>query len=270
MAEQIAKASAAALLVAFASFESRVSGQTADIALTTWRTVERFSAPEAFQAAAADRDFFYAISSTDVARYDRETKQAVANSLGAAKHLNSGYIWEGRLLCAHSNYPILPERSEVKVLDLKTMQLATFHDFGSYGGSLTWIVRHNRRWWCNFAKYGKENSATFLAEMDDQWNEIRRWSYPAHVIKQLGRYSLSGGIWIEDHLFVTGHDDQFVYQLRLPARGTVLKYVGKHSVPFQGQGIALDPLTNGIVGIDRSRREVIVFAPRDEPTAPAP
>ena len=57
---------------------------------------------------------------------------------------NSGLVWKGKLLCAHSNYPQLPEKSEVKVLDPLTLKLTTFKSLGDRGGSLTWIVRLHR------------------------------------------------------------------------------------------------------------------------------
>ncbi|GIS59395.1 MAG: hypothetical protein CM1200mP2_16200 [Planctomycetaceae bacterium] len=52
-----------------------------------------------------------------MAKYDRTTGRRIATSTGQAKHLNSGFPWRGRLLCAHSNYPTTPEKSEIKVLD---------------------------------------------------------------------------------------------------------------------------------------------------------
>jgi endonuclease/exonuclease/phosphatase family metal-dependent hydrolase len=50
-----------------------------------------------------------------------------------------------------------------------------------------------------------------------------------------------------------------LYELRVPERGTVLEFAAKNAAPFAGQGIAIDPETGGLVGINRSKRE-IVFA----------
>ena len=83
-----------------------------------WKAARKMPAPEAHQAAAADKDFVYAITSRAVAKYDRKTGKRVATSQGEAKHLNSGFFWKGKLLCAHSNYPFKPERSEIKALDV--------------------------------------------------------------------------------------------------------------------------------------------------------
>jgi hypothetical protein len=162
-----------------------------------WSSTGVIAAPEANQAAAADEQFLYAINDTQIAKYDRKTEKRLAVSSGAAKHLNSGFFWEGRLYCAHSNYPRTPELSEIKVLDTKSMELSTWRDFGNYGGSLTWAVRREGHWWCNFARYGDDNAKTFLVKFDDDWKE------------------------------------------------------------FTGQGIAHDPKTGGLVGIDRGKRQVV-------------
>lgn len=229
------------------------------------RAEERFvqtaslSAPEAHQAAAADESFVYAISSTAVAKHDRATGGRVALSTGKAKHLNSGFFWGGQLYCAHSNYPTKPEKSEIMVLNPNTMELASFKEFTENRGSLTWAVREGDSWWCTFAHYGEENAKTVLVKFDDQWRELGAWSYPAEVIRDLGRFSISGGIWHEGDLLVTGHDRRVIYRLRLPKEGNVLELRGVLPSPFPGQGIAIDPRTKGLVGIDRAKR-LVVFA----------
>ncbi len=229
-----------------------------------WKQTGTLAAPEAIQAAAADREFVYAISSTQVAKYDRQSCQRIALSTGPAAHLNSGFLWKGKLYCAHSNYPLTPERSELKVLDVQSMELSTAKDFGNFGGSLTWSIRHAGYWWCNFARYGKDNSQTFLVKFDDDWHELARYTYPPEIIRRLGGYSLSGGLWRGGSLRVTGHDDPVLFEIKLPDEGSVLELVGEQQVPFTGQGIAADPLTGGLVGIHRAKREVI-FATADAP-----
>jgi hypothetical protein len=222
-----------------------------------WSATVSLAAPEANQAAAADEKCVYAITNTLVAKYDRLTGKRIAVSTGAAKHLNSGFLWEGQLFCAHSNYPLMPEHSEIKVLDSESMRLSTFKDFGNFGGSLTWAVRHDDRWWCNFARYGADNGGTFLIEFDTEWKEQGRWTYPAAVLNKLSKYSLSGGIWRDRDLLVTGHDDPLLFRLRLPSQGRVLEFVDTQSVPFTGQGFASDPQTGGLVGINRSKKQVV-------------
>ena len=230
-----------------------------------WTSVSQWPAPEAHQAAAADQRFFYAITSRAVAKYDRTTGKRVALSTGAARHLNSGFFWKGKLLCAHSNYPFKPERSEIMALDVDTMKLSTFKAFGNADGSLVWVLRKDDHWWCNFAHYGASNAKTFLAKYDDQWREVARWTYPKKVISQLGRYSLSGGIWRGDELWVTGHDDPVAFRLALPKQGGDLQYLGQYTVPFTGQGLANDPVTGGLIGIHRAQRQVIVAGRKRAP-----
>ncbi len=226
-----------------------------------WTKTREIAAPEANQAAAADERFVYAIDNAVVAKYDRQTGQRVARSTGAAKHLNSGFLLGGKLYCAHSNYPRKPEQSEIMVLDPETMELTPFKEFGNYGGSLTWAIFRDGHWWCNFAHYREDNAKTFLARFDSDWREVARYTYPDEVIAEIKNYSLSGGIWDGDNLLVTDHDHRALYELRLPASGTVLQFVGKHRAPFTGQGIARDPKSSGLVGIDRAKK-LVLFAER--------
>jgi len=214
-------------------------------------------AAEATQAAAADERFIYAISSTEIAKYDRSTGARIAVSTGPAKHLNSGFLADGKIYCAHSNFPRKPEKSEIMVLDTETMVLSVFKDFGEYHGSLTWVVREGGAWWCNFARYGADNGQTVLVKLDDDWRELGSWTYPQPVIAKMGNYSISGGIWSGGSLLVTGHDAKLVFKLRLPAEGKVLELLDTLPSPFPGQGIASDPKTGGLVGIDRDKGQVI-------------
>jgi endonuclease/exonuclease/phosphatase family metal-dependent hydrolase len=230
-----------------------------------WKAKQKLPATEAHQAAAADRNFFYAISSRVIAKYDRKSDKRVATSEGEAKHLNSGFFWKGKLLCAHSNYPIKPERSEIKVLNVETMKLTTFKDLSNASGSLTWVLRRDGFWWCNFAFYGAENQKTSLVKYDENWQELARWTYPKKVISQLGSHSLSGGIWRGQELWVTGHDDPVTFRLSLPKRGSELEYVDQHFVPFTGQGFANDPVTGGLVGISRDKHQVILAVNNEKP-----
>jgi len=239
----------------------------APVAAQEWKTAKTLDAAEAHQAAAADQDFLYAITNKQVAKYDRDSNKLIDKSEGEAFHLNSGFFLKGRLYCAHSDttfyFKDLPEaknaseQSQIKVLDVTTMKLKTFKQLGDRGGSLTWAVFHNDHWWCNFARYRKRNKETFLAKFsvnaDGQWRERARWIYPDHVLQQLGTNSISGGVWRENELLVTGHDEAVLYRLQLPDAGNKLVYLGEYKVPFTGQGIALDPKTGGMVGIIRAR-----------------
>lgn len=239
---------------------------SADEPAVTWKKTRSLPAPEAHQAAAADEKFVYAITSDKVAKYDRKTGERVAVSTGEAKHLNSGFFAGGKLYLAHSNYPRTPEQSEIRVLDPDKMQLEIFKDFGNFGGSLTWAIKNEsgNAWWCCFAHYGATNDQTFLIRFNRNWEERGRWTFPPEVIRQIGMMSLSGGVWVKEDLLVTDHDNQVLYRLRVPTDGKVLQYVGKEQAPFTGQGIAHDPVTGGLVGIDRAKKEIL-FAEKISP-----
>jgi hypothetical protein len=229
-----------------------------------WKLLALVPAAEATQAAAADERFFYAVSSTTIAKYDRLTFQCVATSTPKVHHLNSAYLHAGRIYCAHSNYPEMPESSQLMMLDVATMKLSVAHDFGNYGGSLTWAIRYNGRWWANFARYQQKVGETFLAEFDNNWKEIRRFTYPPQLLSQLGgKYSLSGGLFRGDLLMVTGHNDPIVFRLRLPKKGNVLEMVDAQEVPFHGQGFAIDPVTRGMIGVIRKDLRLVLAGEPD-------
>ena len=217
---------------------------------------------DATQAAAADETFVYAVSSTHVVKIDRASGKELARSTGPATHLNSAFVWQGAVYCAHSNFPKKPDQSDIRVLDPATMKLTVFHAFETPPGSLTWAIRKGNAWWCHFAHYGNDNGKSMLVRYDDKWLETGRWTYPPALVADWGNYSLSGGIWDGDDLLATGHDKRLIYRLRLPKEGTVVEAIETIATPFPGQGIANDPVTRGLVGIDRAAGKV-VFARRE-------
>jgi hypothetical protein len=230
-----------------------------------WTTSRLIASPHATQAAAADDANVYAISSTVVARYDRGSGRLAAVGTAAdARHLNSGFLHEGRVYCAHSNYPAEPPESDIRVFDPATGGLGLFHRFVDPPGSLVWCVRRAGAWWCCFAWYGEENARTLFVEYADGKleRERRRFTFPIEVVADWDGMSASGGIWDGDTLLVSHHHFPVLYRLALPDEGTELVLVEALRCPFPGQGIAADPATGGLVGIDRSRRR-IVFAERE-------
>jgi hypothetical protein len=213
----------------------------------------------AVQAAAADEQFAYAISNSKVAQYDRKTGELKKISTGDAEHLNSGWIWQGKIYCAHSNFPKLPEKSDLRVYDPDTGKLTIHHSFTKSLGSLTWAIRdpENKFWWCCFAYYQKDNAKTYLAKMDDEFKELQRWSFPEKVVGDWDNASASCGIWDGDTLLVTHHHFKVLYRLKVPKKGDTLEFVEALSCPFPGQGIAYDPVTKGLVGIHRPEKKIL-------------
>ena len=246
------------MLPALAVLGSFLSTQ-AEEPTVAWKQTRAVPAAEAHQAAAVDAKFIYAIASEKVAKYDRKSGERIAISTGEAKHLNSGFFLEGLLYCAHSNYPRVPEQSEIRVLDPASMELKIYKDFGNFGGSLTWAVKKegDESWWCCFAHYGATNDKTFLVRFDREWKELGCWTFPKEVLQHIGTASISGGVWQKEELLVTDHDNQVLYRLRVPREGKVLEFIRPEKAPFTGQGIAHDPMTGGLVGIDRGKKEIL-------------
>jgi len=67
----------------------------------------------------------------------------------------------------------------------------------------------------------------------------------------INKMSASGGIWDGDTLLVSHHHHKVLYRLKVPKDGKELELVEALASPFPGQGIATDPKTGGLVGIDR-------------------
>ncbi|MEP3478332.1 MAG: hypothetical protein ABJZ55_03705 [Fuerstiella sp.] len=234
--------------------------------------VRRIDVPEAGQAVAVDDTFFYAISNSVVAKYERQSGQRVAiwkaDAQRPLKHLNSGIVIDGKLYCAHSNYPQFPEASSVEVWDTTTLQHVQSKSLGIYEGSLTWIDQHDGDWWAVFAHYSKkvnqnpfakDHTHTSLVHFDDQWRRKGGYIFPKTVLDRFDPHSCSGGSWGPDGMiYCSGHDLGEIYQLRLPKAGSTLVLEQTLPAPITGQGFAWAPDGQAIYGIDRARRQVVV------------
>jgi len=233
----------------------------------------RIRAPEARQAVAVDEGFYYVIGHHIIGKYDRETNRRVAlwegPEGGAIHHLNSGVIVDGRLYCAHSNYPGIPMTSSVEIWDAETLEHVASHSFGAVGGSLTWIDRHDGFWWAGFAQYtgekaepGRDPSWTQVVQLDERWQRLQGWVFPPDLVEKFRPMSNSGASWGPDGLlYCTGHDNHEVYAMRLPQLGSTLELVKVVPVASFGQGIAWDrtPGTGrALWGIVKARAEVVV------------
>lgn len=243
--------------------------------------VRRIDVPEARQAVAVDDTHFYAISNSVVAKYERQSGQRVAiwkaDDKRPLKHLNSGIVIDGKLYCAHSNYPQFPEASSVEVWDTKTLQHVQSKSLGIYEGSLTWIDQRDGDWWAVFAHYSKkvnqnpfakDHTHTSLVQFDDQWRRKGGYIFPKAVLDRFDPHSCSGGSWGPDgFIYCSGHDLGEVYQLQLPTAGSTLVLKQTMSAPITGQGFAWAPDGETIYGIDRARRQVVIarWVKGDEP-----
>ena len=238
---------------------------------TRFEEVRRFAAPEASQAVAVDDRFFYAITNREIGKYDKKTGRLVKkwqdSEGGQFIHLDSGVVLDGRLYCAHSNFPGVPMFSSIEVFDTETMQPVESHSFGIFGGSATWIDRRDGFWWVAFANYagnggvpGQGPSWTMLMKFDQDWRWAGGYAYPREVVERFGEMSNSGGTWGEDGLlYLTGHDNAEIYAMSIPQSGSLLVLEKTLPVVAEGQGIAWDRSEPGVMyTILRSKKEVIV------------
>jgi hypothetical protein len=226
---------------------------------TRWVLVDSLSAPEARQAAVATKEYFFAIDNRHVGKYDRQSGSKIESMEGeGTKHLNSGYLYEDRLLLAHSNYPAAIDTSDIRILDPETMEMEVFKDFGRSEGSLTWVLEKEGYWYCLFAYYREENEKTYLAKFDSNWEEVDRWGFPGEVLDKIGHMSISGGVFWESGFLVTSHDDRELHYVKIPENGNTLQYISTFPAPFWGQGIAVDPVTGNLIGIDRPTQQLFI------------
>ncbi len=240
-----------------------------------WRYEElrRMPAPEAGQGVAADTDFLYAINNHTVAKYRKDTRERVAlwegGNGGAVIHMNAGVVFEGRLYCAHSNYPAVPMLSSVEIFDVTTLKHLGAHSFGRTDGSFTWLDRRNGRWIACFVHYAKKGGEpnrgpewTQIVEFDDQWRRTRGWALPPDFVAHIAQrgYSMSGGAFGPGgYLYATGHDHPELYVLEFPDAGSSLKWIATIPITTEGQAFGWDPDKPEILyTIGRRAREVIV------------
>lgn len=243
------------------------------------RLMQSWSAPEARQGVAVDAENFYAVTNAHIAKYRRSDGRKVAEWIGdpgaalagnGIVHLNSCAVFDARLVCAHSNFPHLPMASSVEIFDLEDLRHVQSIPLGLRAGSLTWLDRHEGRWWAAFANYdgrggepGRDHRFTRIVALDKDWQEVASYSLPANLLEKLAPMSTSGGAWGQDGLlYLTGHDESELYLLRLPRQGAVLEWVGTIPVPLEGQAWTWDVANGGtrlphIFGIRRSTGEVV-------------
>ncbi|MFO1485634.1 MAG: DUF1080 domain-containing protein [Verrucomicrobiaceae bacterium] len=234
----------------------------------TWKHEElkRFKADEAHQGVAVDGEHFYAITNAAIGKYRKDTGERVGGwketKKGHIKHLNAGLILDGKLWCAHSNYPEMPMKSSVEVFEPKTMQHLESIDLTDADGSLTWVDRRDGEWFACFAQYAKtgDPARTRVLRFDTQWKKTGELGFPPEMIAKFGKNSSSGGSFGPNrHLFITGHDAQELYVLDFPVTGDVWTWRTAIPISAHGQAFAWDRSEPGVLySIDRKTHEVIV------------
>lgn len=226
----------------------------------------RFKADEAHQGVAVDEDHFYAITNHAIGKYRKETGRKVAvwngDAKGRIKHLNAGIVLNGKLYCAHSNFPALPEESSVEIWDVATLRPVESRPLEKAPGSLTWVDQRDGVWFACFAHYSKTSdpAKSCVVQFDAQWHEQARWSFPPELIRRFAGNSCSGGSFgPEGLLFVTGHDAAELYVLELPSGGGELKWLATVPTTTAGQAFAWDRTREGVLySIQRKTKEVVL------------
>lgn len=256
------------LALALVAISLLSSTWAAEPAPSTWRHEElrRFPAGEANQGVAVDAEFFYAIDNHAIGKYRKDTGARVGgwdgDKVGPIKHLNAGVVLDGKLYCAHSNFPEMPEQSSVEIWEVGKMQHVGEHRFADPPGSLTWVDRRGGEWFACFAHYKKTSdpARTQVVRFDAQWKPLASWSFPAALIQRFAGNSSSGGAFGPGcHLFVTGHDARELYVFDLPKTGTELPWTATIPISAAGQAFAWDPSATGVLySIERKTKEVIV------------
>lgn len=228
----------------------------------------RIVAPEARQGVASDGEAIYAIDNSTIGKYTA-TGEKLAEFAGdpeAFPHINSCTLVDGELVCAASNYPETPHRGKVEFFDPGTLAYLRSVELPDNPGSLTVIARHDGQWWAVFANYDgnggvaeQDHRATLLAQLDDEFRVVRRFSFPESVLKRISPRSISGASWGADgRLYVSGHDKPEIYALTVQAEEDVLRHDETYAVASFGQAIDFDPRDAGLLwSIDRESRSVI-------------
>jgi hypothetical protein len=248
--------------------QGRVNGMLKARGPGRWEHEElrRHPAVEAHQGVAVDDTHFYAITNRAIGKYRKDDGSRAGgwegDPGGPVKHLNAGLVLEGKLYCAHSNYPEMPPRSSVEIWDAATMEHLESIDVTDARGSLTWVVRRDGWWYACYAQYAKtgDPADSRVVVLDADWEPVGELRFPPEAVEKFGKSSSSGGSFGQRrHLFITGHDARELYVLDLPVTGDVLAWGATIPVSAPGQAFAWDRTAPGLIyAIDRKNKEVIV------------
>lgn len=240
---------------------------------STWelREIRRFKAEEASQGVAVDAGFIYVIGNSEIGRYRKDTLEKTGTwnqpKGGPIIHLNAGIVKDGRLYCAHSNFPGIPMTSSVEVWDTATMQHVDSHSLGIDMGSLTWIEPGPEGWLACFAHYskdkprtGRDPAWTEIVQFDAQWRRTGGWVFPETLTAHFGGSSCSGGATgPEGYLYVSGHTWRELYVMQFPEAGSVMRWLDTLTMSAEGQAFNWDPAQPDLhYGIIKRTREVVI------------
>jgi len=249
-----------------------VAAPPAPVAELVARTIRSYAAPEADQGVAVDRDHFYAIDNRLIVKYRRDTGAAVGRWEGpdslAIRHLNSCIVRASDLVCAHSNYPLLPMGSSVERFDTGRMTHKESRSLGLRDeGSLVWLFPWHGGWMAGFAHYDradgqggvgfKDARYGSVITFDREWRRTGGWLFPASIQERMRPHAASGGALGPDGLlYVLGHDRPEIYVLAMPRMGPVLVHLATIAADAPGQAFAFVPGGRQIMAVDRHHGRV--------------
>jgi len=98
-----------------------------------FKTVQTYEIQEARQGIAVDSAYFYAINTKGIGKYTKKNGNLVAewkDDSGRIIHFDGGVVVNGKLYCAHSNYPEIPMTSSIEIFDTKNLEHIGSHSFG--------------------------------------------------------------------------------------------------------------------------------------------
>jgi hypothetical protein len=238
-----------------------------------FREVRRYNLDEHLQGVAVGAQHFYAIGELTVSKYDKTKGKLIKRWHPSAEtpivHLNSGIVLDGKLYCAHSNYPATPPANSVEIWDANSLQHIGKLRVSLAGGHLAWVDLYEDAWWgvlANYTKkvglpgYTKGTEATTLVKFDRDWNHLQSWKFAQQAISRFEPSSNSGGAWGPDgRLYCTSSKKPELLCLTVPADGSVLRLVEVVPVSLRGQGFAWDREQRGVIyGINRRPDQVVV------------
>ena len=198
-----------------------------------------YDAKEAKQGVAIDSKYFYAINNNSIGKYSRKSGKRVLYKKVPFKHLNGGKIVNGDLVVVN-NPAGKPEQNALIWLDPSNLQVVDVMQMSFIQGSLTWFDWAWDKWWVCDARYGKKVKDTTIYCFNEQWEPMGFWKIPKSLVGDLEPYSLSGGAWFGDHLYVSGHDKPEMYLLELPKDKLHAKLIQTVQVCFDGQGFVFE------------------------------
>ncbi len=230
--------------------------------------IARYKAPQAKQGVVANKEHFIVFSNDSIVKYEKSTGKAIMSTYNKSlKHLNSGVLKNGKLYCAHSNYPEIPMWSSIEIFDEETLKHIGTHSFGIESGSCTWMDIYNGYYYVMFAHYAnqgkmeinKDVSWSQLVKYDTEWRRVEAWVLPPELVKHLTPYSLSGGVFMPDGtILCTHHHHQELYALAFPEMGSELVWKATTPTSIHGQAIAFDTFEKDVLwGINKETMEVI-------------